>query len=134
MINDIVIHCAATPNFEEFDACDIHHWHKERGWDGIGYHYVILIDGTVENGRPEYWKGAHVAGHNDNTIGICLIGTDRFTDAQIDSLENLVRDIQKRYPDADVSGHYEHDDGKTCPNFDANEWWNSVKKSIASFQ
>ena len=133
-IKDIVIHCAATENFVDYTAEDVHSWHKQRGWDGIGYHYVIRLDGTVENGRPEYWQGAHVSGYNKNTIGIMLVGNDAFTDAQIDSLEELVRELLSRYPDADVSGHNEHDDGKTCPNFNASEWWESTKKKVSNFQ
>lgn len=133
-IKDIVIHCAATENFVDYTAEDVHSWHQQKGWDGIGYHYVIRLDGTVENGRPEYWQGAHVGGYNENTLGIMLVGNDAFTDAQIDSLEQLVRELLSRYPDAAVSGHNEHDDGKTCPNFNASEWWQSVKKGVSNFQ
>lgn len=49
-ITSIIIHCADTPNGKEFHAADIDRWHKERGWQGIGYHWVITIDGTVEAG------------------------------------------------------------------------------------
>ena len=36
--------------------------HLKFGWDGIGYHKIINRSGKIENGRPEYWIGAHVKG------------------------------------------------------------------------
>jgi len=73
-INHIVLHCAATVNTKFYDAYDIDEWHRARGWSGIGYHYVVLLDGTVQKGRWVDYIGAHVKGHNKDTIGICYIG------------------------------------------------------------
>ena len=121
-INLIVIHCADTPNGRADTAEDIHRWHLDRGWSGIGYHYVIGIDGTVQNGRPEYWQGAHVAGHNANSIGVCLIGRDLFTNEQTAALQDLLAVLRDDYPEASIRGHYELDPGKTCPNIDVPAW------------
>lgn len=119
----IVIHCADTPNEMEFTASDIHDWHKERGWDGIGYHKVIRRDGTIEHGRPDYWPGAHVKGHNHHSLGVCLIGRDEYTDEQFASLTDIVTHWLSHNPAASVVGHYQLDEGKTCPNFNVTEWW-----------
>lgn len=73
-INEIILHCAATPEGKEFYAADIEKWHKQKGYLKIGYHYVIDLDGTIEAGRPEPEVGAHCAGHNAHSIGICTIG------------------------------------------------------------
>lgn len=73
-INQIIVHCSATPEGKNFNANDIDRWHKERGFDCIGYHYVIDLDGTIEKGRPIEKVGAHVKGHNSNSIGVCYIG------------------------------------------------------------
>lgn len=74
-ITDIVIHCADTPKGKHFDIKDIRKWHvEERGWSDVGYHYVILLDGTIELGRPLETPGAHVKNHNSKSIGICYIG------------------------------------------------------------
>tara|TARA_R110002111_G_scaffold157300_1_gene223894 strand:+ start:3536 stop:3922 length:387 start_codon:yes stop_codon:yes gene_type:complete len=121
MINKIVIHCSASPNGREDTAEDIHRWHKEKGWDGIGYHYVIERKGKLVNGRPEYWQGAHASGHNKNSLGICLIGTDKFTIEQWSILENLVRKLLIKYPQSKIIGHNEVSD-KTCPGFDVQKW------------
>lgn len=131
----IAIHCSATPNGRPHTAEDIHRWHLDRGWDGIGYHYVIELDGTRRTGRPEYWTGAHAGGHNRGSIGICLIGTDWFTLEQQAALADLLDDLRQRYPDAIIRGHRDlspdrNNDGritadewtKTCPGFDARDW------------
>ncbi len=121
MINKIVIHCSASPNGREDTAEDIHRWHKEKGWDGIGYHYVIERKGKLVNGRPEYWQGAHASGHNENSLGICLIGTDEFTIEQWSILDNLLRKLSIKYPLAKVFGHNEISN-KTCPGFNVQKW------------
>ena len=144
-ITGIVIHCAATPNGKDFTAADIDQWHKERGfkrdmnipfnpdfpaWESrpplahIGYHYVIELDGRVMTGRPLMETGAHVQGHNADTIGICLIGTDQYTSEQWVALTALVDFLIRRFGigDADVVGHRDLYDGKTCPGFDVAAW------------
>ena len=73
-INEIILHCSATPENKNFTVEDITKWHNAKGWDGCGYHYVIHLDGTIHNGRPLQKIGAHCLGHNTNSIGICYIG------------------------------------------------------------
>ena len=58
-IDSIIIHCSATSCGKDFTAIDIDRWHRQRGFDGIGYHYVIRLNGTIENGRPIVKPGAH---------------------------------------------------------------------------
>jgi len=114
----LVVHCSDSPQGRGDTAETIHRWHRERGWDGIGYHYVILESGKVENGRPHYWEGAHVRGHNADSLGICLIGVDSFSKAQLKALRALLEDLEGQYPEAEIVGHRELDPHKTCPNFD----------------
>ena len=111
--------CIVSPHGRGDDAETIHAWHLERGWSGVGYHWVITEDGTVQAGRPEYWTGAHVRRHNKGSIGICLIGEDEFTDAQLDALRGLHDELSERYPEALLFNHYELDPSKDCPCFDA---------------
>jgi N-acetylmuramoyl-L-alanine amidase len=124
LIDTIIVHCAATPNGKEFHAADIDRWHKERGFRKIGYHWVIDLDGTVHAGRQESEIGAHAEGHNADSIGICLIGTDKFTPAQWGALKSLVDEIKGCYPTAkSVIGHRDipgvH---KECPGFSVAFW------------
>ncbi len=123
-IRYLVVHCSDTPDDDGVTAADIHAMHLGFGWDGAGYHAIITRDGMCHAGRPEYWQGAHVKGRNQDSLGVCLIGRHAFTSAQFAALETLLLDWQGRYPDAEVVGHRDiQDTPKTCPNFDAGQWW-----------
>ncbi|EGJ51791.1 N-acetylmuramoyl-L-alanine amidase [Desulfocurvibacter africanus] len=132
----IVIHCADTPPELDIGAAEIDRWHKQNGWDGIGYHYVIRRSGVIESGRPldinaaPGWQtvtGAHVAGMNSQAIGICLVGGRHgkpdFSGQQRESLWLLVETLKRIAPEAEVVGHRDLDKGKTCPGFDVRAWW-----------
>lgn len=123
----IIIHCSDS-TFG--NAQIIEDWHKERGWSDIGYHFTILngqfennnylevMDGQIECGRDFDKSGAHAKGYNSN-IGICLIGKDKFTDKQFESLAKLILNLLEENPNMtikDIKGHYEVST-KTCPNF-----------------
>ena len=111
-INKLIVHCTATPEFKDFTLEDVRGWHvKGNGWSDIGYHYLIRLDGTVELGRPVKKSGAHVAGHNKDSIGIAYVGgmdkqmeewIDTRTDEQKDSLFNLLMDLKFEFPNAVV--------------------------------
>lgn len=124
--NDIkllIIHCSDTRVSDEFDASKIHKMHLDFGWNGIGYHKVICRDGTIQNGRPEYWIGAHVKGKNHCSLGVCLVGKNKFTTKQFDSLEEVLKKWITSYPYSKIIGHSEAVlTKKTCPNFDVKAW------------
>jgi N-acetylmuramoyl-L-alanine amidase len=124
-IKYLVVHCSDTPDERDVSVADIHDMHLGFGWDGIGYHKLITRDGTVHNGRPEFWQGAHVQGQNHHSLGVCLIGRHQFTDAQFAALETVLLGWTARYPDAQIVGHrdIQLEDKKSCPNFDAGKWW-----------
>ena len=120
-IKYLIVHCSDTRN--NYSANDIHKLHLSFGWDGIGYHKVILRSGIVENGRPDYWIGAHVKGLNKISLGVCLIGTDNFTKKQFLSLKKILLNWKKTYPNAQILGHCDAiKTHKTCPNFDVKLW------------
>lgn len=87
----VVVHHSASPRWTTVEAID--RWHKERGWDGIGYHYVIYPDGSIHEGRSLDKVGAHAKGRNTTHIGICLVGYDSFTDEQVRSLDKLIIEL-----------------------------------------
>ena len=121
----IVIHCSATPNGRHHTAAEIHKWHLDRGWDGIGYHYVITVEGELENGRPEYWMGSHAKGNNKDSIGICMIGTDEFNDDQWHILSELLRKLIIENSGVKIIGHNEISN-KKCPGFDVQYWLKNI--------
>lgn len=127
-INKIIIHCTDTPGGEHFTVEDIDRWHKERGFNCIGYHFVIYIDGSVHKGRNLSQPGAHCKGHNSTSIGICYVGgkgpKDTRTDAQKKSIIRLVNELKQVFPQATVHGHNEFSD-KSCPCFDVQKEFNN---------
>ena len=125
----LVVHCSDTNNDEDLNAMDIHKMHLGFGWDGIGYHKIICRSGIIENGRPEYWVGAHVQGMNHESLGVCLIGKKLFTSNQFESLKKILSDWKRKYPNAKILGHRDSTKTtKTCPNFDVKTW--CIKNSI----
>lgn len=169
-IDLIVLHCSATPNGRPIGAGAqtaidvIDRWHQARGFQRgtaarsafnwrlahVGYHWVIDLDGTAWTGRHPSEVGAHVAGFNGNSLGICLVGgaeaDARFTPQQWTTLRRLVREQCAEHrlaarrplyprrgggvcghrdlsPDADGDGQVErHEWLKTCPGFDVGLW------------
>lgn len=136
----IIIHCSASP----YGTPEIiEKWHKDRGFDRIGYHYVITNgytnnskryhqawDGMIHRGRWETSQGAHAYGYNKRSIGICLIGPE---DAplwpranQLTALEGLVKTLMQKYqiPLSHVLGHNETEGGmrKQCPCFNVDDF------------
>lgn len=125
-ITEIIIHCADTPEGRDDKAADIRRWHKARGFNDIGYHYVIDLDGTIEPGRDVDVAGAHANGHNAKSIGICYIGgadknmkpKDTRTEEQKTALRLLLKYLVQKYPGAKIYGHRDFSE-KPCPCFDA---------------
>jgi hypothetical protein len=135
-INKIIIHCSDSDIPSHDDISVIDDWHKQRGFkltlpDGnvmhVGYHYFIQSDGSVQNGRPEEYTGAHCLGHNHDSIGICQHGINKFSDKQFKSLAKLVLKLLNKY-DATIHGHNEFSD-KDCPGFNIDDF---IEKYIAN--
>ena len=136
--NDIIIHCSATRALPNITADTIRRWHVQgNGWDDIGYHYVVLVDGTIQQGRPIDQEGAHCRGHNKDSIGICYVGgldgfglpTDTRTKAQKKALARLIWRLTLQAMNAGfgipaVHGHRDYNPRKDCPCFDAHGEYN----------
>ena len=125
-INKIIVHCTDTPEDRHVSVKDITQWHKEKGYNTIGYHYVIYLDGSVHAGRPVGKIGAHCKGHNAKSIGICYVGGkdkqgkpgDTRTPEQKQALVELLKKLKVKYPSAKVYGHRDFA-ARDCPCFDA---------------
>lgn len=118
----IIVHCSASPDGKNISVDEIKQWHLEKGFNDIGYHYVITTDGKVHEGRSLLLEGAHCEGANFDSIGICIVGNTRFYASQLASLRTLVLGLcwQNKIPQWEVHGHYLFPSaikqGKTCPN------------------
>lgn len=125
-ITKIIVHCADTPEGRDDKAADIRRWHKARGFNDIGYHYVVDLDGTIEPGRDVTIAGAHTTGHNADSIGVCYIGgadtdmkpKDTRTEEQKTALRLLLKYLVQKYQGATIYGHRDFAQ-KACPSFDA---------------
>lgn len=147
-ITDIIIHCTATREGLDFSIGQIRKWHQQRGFSDIGYHYIIHRNGSVEDGRSVDIAGAHCAGHNTHSIGVCYIGglgadgkpKDTRTLAQRAALIKLLQTLRKMYPSARIAGHRDYSPDKNhngvveawewmkdCPCFDASIEYRNIK-------
>lgn len=96
----LVLHHTGNPYDDDCGAVEIHESHLGQGWAGIGYHFVIRKDGTVELGRPVDCIGSHAYGENSHTVGIHLCGNFEEaepTAAQIESTAMLIADLAEDY-------------------------------------
>lgn len=146
-IDEIIIHCTATPEGSPRTVEQIRAQHKAQGWSDIGYQYVVYLDGTVHEGRNVDIAGAHCVNHNAHSIGIVYVGglenrpdvpynklraKDTRTPAQKASLLGLLMDLRQLYPQAEIKGHRDCSPDKNhngtveqsewikeCPSFDA---------------
>ena len=133
-INRIIIHCSATPENRIVTVADITQWHKARGFNTIGYHWVIGLNGELWQGRIEEVAGAHCEGYNANSIGVCYVGgmskdmksaKDTRTPKQKETLLKLLIQLKKTYPRAKIYGHRDFSN-KDCPSFDAKSEYKNI--------
>ena len=116
----IILHHIGNTN-ADVSAATVHKWHLANGWAGIGYHYVIRKDGTIERGRPLATVGAHAEGQNFHTVGINVTGNfekEIPTKAQITSLEKLllsVCDIYHLDPGVTTIVGHRDENNTDCP-------------------
>jgi len=116
----IVIHHVGNTN-RDVSAAEIDRWHKNNGWAGIGYHFVIRKDGTIERGRPMDMLGAHCYGENWHTIGVNIVGefdNNEPEPAQMQSAAKLLAALCRYYgiaPDRQhIVGHRDYN-STACP-------------------
>ncbi len=88
----IVHHSAGTNASSNWPAVvrSIWHYHVDtRGWDDIGYNWLIDANGVLYQGRLDDIRGAHMCGHNTGTMGICVLGNFQNDDPTDDALATL---------------------------------------------
>ena len=153
-ITDIIVHCTATPEGQAQTIAQIRADHKKRGYSDVGYHYVILLDGTIALGRDVDYVGAHCKNYNAYSIGVSYVGgleyrpgvdynklkaKDTRTPKQKEALLSLLRLLKKLYPTAVIKGHRDYSpdkdgDGlvepwewiKDCPSFSAMDEYKNI--------
>ncbi len=148
----VVWHCSATPPSQDIGSAQIDIMHKAKGWDGIGYHFVIRYDGRVEPGEALKSRGAHVKGLNSVSVGVCMIGgvdeqgksVNNFTDKQWQAARHVYEFLKLLYPDASNIGHRDlspdsdgdgrvqrHEFLKDCPCYSVAQWEENNLKPVS---
>ncbi len=153
-IDTIIIHSCGSPNGSRFDTKYINWLHGKARLDQglapfsrkskaiknhasqyshIGYHFVIWVNGVVDCGRALREVGQHTNGHNQKSIGICLIGSDKFSHQQWRALSDCITSLRRDLPNiSQVVGHNQIDTSKTCPGFSVGEWLANNKRPLPS--
>lgn len=149
-INKIYIHCSGSSPSEDVGIDLIGELHEVRGIRRpCGYHAYIRRSGQIENGRPIESIGAHIRGHNTDSLGVCLEGGLKddgltikeriaqkkwgtpdmnYTKEQLSSLLILLDSYVIEFPDAKVKGHRDAPGvTKACPCFDIGAWYNKTQ-------
>ena len=140
---NLAIHCTATREGQDISAATVDKWHRDQKWAGIGYHYLIRLDGSIEAGRPEDTVGSGIAGHNAETVHIVYAGgldnnlkpKDTRTPDQKAAMALLVRHLDAKYRFKKIGGHRDYSPDKNgngtiernewlkdCPCFDVTGW------------
>jgi len=141
-ITETVVHWTGTYTDQDIGVEEIHQWHQAQGWSGIGYHYVIRRDGSIERGRPINYVGAHAKtnGHNENSIGVSFVGgyttpstgvtgggastgPESFTAAQHTSFKMFMKTFYDVFPGGQAFGHMDTDPlNKIDPGFSVTDY------------
>ena len=96
-VKRIILHHAEASNCT---VQDIHRWHLNNGWAGIGYHFFVRKDGTIYRGRPENKLGAHTSNHNTGSLGICFEGSynkETMPSEQLRAGQELITYLRDKY-------------------------------------
>lgn len=135
--NFIVIHHVGDID-RDVSAAEIHQWHLNNGWAGIGYHYVIRKDGSIERGRWRGYIGSHCYGYNSESIGINVVGdftSNEPNDAQLDSLANLLADLCEIYeltPGEDTIVGHRDKNSTDCPGDNLYNKLGELREKVSS--
>ena len=116
----LVIHHSAFYQAGGLDTLlEIQRLHRDdRGWADIGYHFLIDQRGTTYEGRDLGVRGAHTAGYNTGSAGICLMGDFRARGpekAQMNALRVLIRWLVDQLAPTQLAGHQQFNAGTECP-------------------
>lgn len=126
-VDSLIVHHSAS-NRDSTTVAMLRAWHREREFDDIGYHWVILADGSINIGRSHLVRGAHVKGKNWNTWGVCVVGDNTKADqkwngAQERGLLDLIKSVRTLLPRVGIYGHREVAvEATECPGLDFAAW------------
>lgn len=122
----VVHHSASNPRTTTLGT--IREWHVvERGWDEVGYHWVITDDGHIHSARPLTKQGAHAPKVNSQSWGVCVVGDNTkigwaWNEDQETALLDLIDAVEKIVPGIKIVGHRDTGQATECPGLDVTKW------------
>lgn len=129
-IKYIVLHCTATSPDASIHSI-MNYWRNVLKWKSPGYHYLIDKAGIAHNLQSIEKPSNGVAGYNQWSIHISYVGGindrgkpfDTRTKAQIATQIDLIKELQQKFPTAELLGHRDFPNvKKACPSFDVKTW------------
>jgi hypothetical protein len=151
-ITEMVVHWTETQTNKNLSSEDINKYHLEIGLDGIGYHYVIQRDGSLQRGRPINIEGQHapVNNHDQRSIGVVFVGginaptgtpnyenffsAQSLTRSQVNTFDHLCRTFYNVFPGGQIVGHTDIDDDEIDPGFSVIDYARSTFGKISKFK
>lgn len=135
-VTEVVVHWTETHTNKNIGSEEINKYHIAAGLNGIGYHYVIRRDGSLQRGRPVNLQGQHSPGnnHDERSIGIVFVGginvpsetpnsenflsAQSLTRSQVNTFDHFCRATYNVMPGAQIVGHSNIDEDEFDPGFD----------------
>lgn len=134
-IKKVILHCSDTPDTRDsVNIAWIRKIHREeRGFDDVGYHFLILRNGTVEVGRPIEYVGAHCRDENFDSIGVCLVGRSEYSPAQWEAVRRLAERFREEFCIQTMQWytHNHFNKHKLCPGFSNEKLRESWEVTVA---
>jgi len=133
-IKYIVLHCTATSQLTTVESIK-RYWREVLGWKQVGYHHIIMPDGSIINLAPIEQPTNGVAGYNAGSIHISYLGgvdakgnaLDNRTAAQKAAQIHLLKKYKAQFPKAQILGHRDFPNvKKACPSFDVRSWLKTI--------
>lgn len=139
-VTEVVVHWTETPTNKNIGSEELNKIHLESGLKGIGYHYVIRRDGSLQRGRPVNIQGEHalVNNHDERSIGVVFVGginvpsgtpnlenfvsVQSLTRSQFNTFDHFCRGFYSRFPGGQILGHNDIDPIENDPGFNVREY------------
>ena len=139
-VTEVVVHWTETPTNKNIGSEELNAIHLASKLKGIGYHYVIRRDGSLQRGRPINIEGQHAPtnDHNERSIGIAFVGginapsgtpnlenfvsVQSLTRSQFNTFDHFCRGFYSRFPGGQIVGHNDIDPLEDDPGFDVREY------------
>lgn len=148
-ITEVVVHWTESHTDKNIGSEEINKYHLELDLNGIGYHYVIRRDGSLQRGRPVNIEGQHAPTNNHDlrSIAVVFVGginvpsgtpnsenflsAQSLTRSQINTFDHFCRAFYAVFPGGQIIGHNEIDEDEIDPGFEVTNYVENVfgKKS-----